>query len=117
MRDVIFEQPPSCFLLVPFTFNPNSTSNNINFRSSHGRCSVRKCVLRKIAKFTGKYLCQSLFFKKVAGLRSLLKKETTAQVFSCEFCKISKNIFFAEHTWANASETYKERNVVNFSYG
>ena len=27
-----------------------------------------------------------------------------AKVFSCEFCKISKNIFFTEHLWATASE-------------
>ena len=26
-----------------------------------------------------------------------------AQFFSCEFCKISKNIFFTEHPWATAS--------------
>ena len=25
---------------------------------------------------------------------NFIKKETLAQVFSCEFCKISKNIFF-----------------------
>ena len=30
--------------------------------------SVRKGVLRNFAKFTGKHLCQSLFFNKVAGL-------------------------------------------------
>ena len=35
-----------------------------NCRSSHQRCSVRKCVLRNCAKYTGKHLCQSLFFKK-----------------------------------------------------
>ena len=35
-----------------------------NTRSSHRRCSVRKDVLRSFAKFTGKHLCQSLFFKK-----------------------------------------------------
>ena len=34
-------------------------------RSSHWRCSVRKVVLRNFAKFTGKELCQSLFFNKV----------------------------------------------------
>ena len=45
-------------------------------RSSHLRCFVRKGVLRNFAKFTGKHLCQSLFFKKVAGLKpaTLLKK-------------------------------------------
>ena len=29
------------------------------------RCSVRNDVLRNFAKFTGKHLCQSLFFNKV----------------------------------------------------
>ena len=28
---------------------------------------------------------------------------TLAQVFSCEFCEISKNIFFTEHLWTTAS--------------
>ena len=34
---------------------------------------------------------------------NIIKKETLAQVFSCEFCEISKNIFFTEHLWATAS--------------
>ena len=38
-------------------------------RSSNQRSSVKKGVIRNIAKFTGKHLCQSLFFNKVAGLR------------------------------------------------
>ena len=38
-------------------------------RSSHWRCSVRKGFLRNLAKFTGKHLCQSLYFNKVAGLK------------------------------------------------
>ena len=37
-------------------------------RSSYQGCSINKGVLRNSAKFTGKYLCQSLFFNKVAGL-------------------------------------------------
>ena len=41
----------------------------------------KKVVLRNFAKFTGKYLCQTLYFNKVA------------QVF---FCEISKNTFLAE---------------------
>ena len=96
-------------------------------RSSHWRCSVKKGVLKNFAKFTGKHLCQSLSFNKVAGLRSatllkkrlwrrcfpvnfakflafnFIKKETLSQVFSCEFCKISKNTFFTEHLRTNAS--------------
>ena len=40
---------------------------------------MKKGVLENFAKFTGKNLSQSLFFNKVAGLRSaiLLKKEDT----------------------------------------
>ena len=51
----------------------------------------KKVVLRNFAKFTGKYLCQTLYFNKVA------------QVFFCEFCEISKNTFLAEPVWATAS--------------
>ena len=42
----------------------------------HRRCSLRKGVLVNFAKFTGKHLCQSLFFNIVVGLRTatLLKK-------------------------------------------
>ena len=29
-------------------------------------------------------------------------------MFSCEFCKISKNTFFTEHVWATASITYQK---------
>ena len=56
----------------------------------------KKCVFKSFAKFTGKHLCQSLFFNKVAGLTpaTLLKKKTLAQVFSCEFCELFKNTFF-----------------------
>ena len=35
------------------------------FRSSHRRCA--KGVFKNFAKFTGKQLCQSLFFDKVPG--------------------------------------------------
>ena len=38
------------------------------YRNSHRRCSVTKGVLRNFAKFSGKHLCHSLFFDKVAGL-------------------------------------------------
>ena len=53
---------------------------------------------KDFAKFVGKYLCLSLFINKVAGLKpaTLLKKETLARVFSCEFSKIFKNTFLTE---------------------
>ena len=38
------------------------------YRSSHQRCSIEIDVLRNFRQFTGKHLCQSLLFNKVAGL-------------------------------------------------
>ena len=57
-----------------------------------------KDVVKNFEKFTGKHLRQSLFFNKVADLRliTLLKKETRAQVFSCEYFTIFKNTFFID---------------------
>ena len=72
--------------------------------SSHQKCSVRKGFLRNFAKFIGEGLCQSLCFLTKLQALDLNKKEALAQVFSCEFCKMSKNTFFAEHLWATASE-------------
>ena len=69
------------------------------FRSSHQRCSMKKDILKNFAKSTGKHLRQTLFFNKVAGGPcNFIRNETLAQVFSCEFCKISKSTFFRERT-------------------
>ena len=38
--------------------------------------------------------------------RNFVKIETLAQVFSSEFCGISKNTFSTEHLWATASITF-----------
>ena len=48
-------------------------------------CSVKIGVLRNIAKFIKNTCAFSI------------KKETLAQVFSCESCEISKKTFFTEH--------------------
>ena len=47
-------------------------------------------------------------FKIDSLKRDFIKKETLTQVFSCEFCKISKNIFFIEHLWATASQPARD---------
>ena len=48
----------------------NSQSlNALKHRSSRPEVFCKKSVLRNFAKFTGKHLCQSLFFNKVADLR------------------------------------------------
>ena len=46
------------------------------------RCSVRKCVLRNSAKFTGKHLCRTLFLNKAAGsLQLYYKRDSSTDVF------------------------------------
>ena len=63
--------------------------------SSRPDVFCKKGVLRNFAKITGKQLCQSLCFNKVADQAcNFIKIETLAQVFSCEFCEIFKNNFF-----------------------
>ena len=81
---------------------------NINlmaYRSSRWRCSLRKGVLRNFAKLTGKYLCQTLNFNKVAGLRAatLLRKRLWHRCFPVVFVKFLRTPFCTEHLWATAS--------------
>ena len=60
----------------------------VSLESSHRICSMKIGAVKKLTKFTGKHLYQSLFFKK----------ETLAQAFSRKFCKTFKNTFFAQNT-------------------
>ena len=50
--------------------------NFFKFRGSRLEVLCKKGAPRNFAKFTGKHLCQSLFFNKVAGLTAcnLIKK-------------------------------------------
>ena len=65
-------------------------------RSSRPEVFCKKGVLRNLAKFTGKHLCQSLFFKKVAGLRpeTLLKKRLWHGCFPVNFVELLRTPFF-----------------------
>ena len=54
---------------------------------------VRRCSVEKV-KFTGKHLCQSLFFKAC----NFIKKETLKQVFFLvNFARFLRATFFTEH--------------------
>ena len=45
------------------------------YRSNHQRCSVKEGVPRKVfAKFTGKHLCQRLYFNKVCRSKAVKKR-------------------------------------------
>ena len=94
-------------VLIDFSRSPRLSSFSLNTaclfhlrnrsicRSSHWKCTVKKGVLINFTTFTGKHVCQSLFFKK----------ETLAQVLSCKFWETSKNAFFTEHPLATASKS------------
>ena len=55
-------------------------------------------VLKNLAQFTEKRMCQSLFHAN-----NFIKKKTLAQLFSCEFCESFKNTSFTEHLWMTVS--------------
>ena len=60
------------------------------FRSSRPEVFCEKGVLRNIAKFTGRHLCQSPLFDK---------KETLVQVFPVNFVKFLRTPFLIENLW------------------
>ena len=66
-----------------------------------------KGVLKNFAKFTRKYLCQSLLFNKVSDLRptTLLKRNSEADVFLW-ILQILKNTFFTEFLWTTVESKY-----------
>ena len=55
-----------------------------------------KCVLRNSAQFTGKHLCQSLFFNNAKGLRPA-KNRLWHRCFSVNFAKFVRKPFLTEH--------------------
>ena len=68
--EIHFLGEKTLFLLVERDFL--SSGNCFLLRIIHLRCSITKGVLKTFAKFTGKHLCQSLFFNKVASLKLFL---------------------------------------------
>ena len=65
------------------------------YRSSSLEVFCKKGVLRNFTKFTGKRLCQSLIFNKVAGLRpaNLVKKRIQHRCSPVNFAKFLRTPF------------------------
>ena len=77
-------------------------SNHLRqIRSSHPEVFCKTGVLRNFANFTGKHLCQNLFFNKVASLRppTLLRKRFWHTYFPLNFVKFLRRPFYTEHLW------------------
>ena len=86
---------------------------NITFRSSRPEVFCKKGVLRNFAKFTGKHLCQSFCFSKVACL-CLLKKRLRHRCFPLNFAKLLR-IPFLQNPSGGYFYTLKMREYFNFS--
>ena len=85
------------------TLKLSSNRNNELYRPTlsfylSSEAVVQKCSVKKVFKI----------HRKTPGPKpkacNFIKKETLAQVFSCEFCEISKNIFFHKTPLVAASD-------------
>ena len=74
------------------------------------RCSVKQ-VLLEISQNSRENTCAKVCFliKLQAEICNFIKTEILAQVFSCEFCKIFKNIFSYRTSPVTASAHGKQR--------
>ena len=95
----------------------NFFSQSGSYRSSHGRCSVKKGVPRNFAKFIWKHLCQSLFLNKVAGIwpATLFKKRLWHRCFHVNFVKFLRTLFL-QNTSGGCSSFHitTEFNLIRF---
>ena len=98
LQTCIFAQKINCFraffkvfeqFLATHTQTVSSRNLRFRYRSSRPEVFCKKGVLRNFAKFTGKHLCQSLFFNKVTGLGH--------RCFSVNFAKFLRTPFLIEH--------------------
>ena len=76
-----------------------------------------KNLAKNLTKFTRKRLCWSLFFNKVAGLRSatLLKKRLQHICFPVNFAKLLGTLFL-QNTWCGCFCTLKRPECQDHEY-
>ena len=75
-------------------------------------CSVKKVFL-EISLNSHENSCDRVSFLIKLQAYNFIKKETLAQVFSCEFSKISKNTFFTEHLLETGSGGISQRRLLS----
>ena len=82
----------------------------VNFTEAATRSVVQENVLLEISQNSQGNTCARVPFliKLQAEVCNFIKKETLAQMFSCEICEISKNTLFIEHLRVTASD-FKNR--------
>ena len=98
--------PPSIVVIRFLTtsarhcYIPSFTKNLIKrVRSSHQTCAAKIGALRNFTKFTGKHLCQSLFFLiKLPWPATLLKKRLRHRYFLPNFVKFLRTLFLQNNS-------------------
>ena len=74
----------------------------------YGIAGVLKGVLKNFANFNGKHLYQITCEPKTliypSSLHLYYKRDSCTELFFREFCRIFKNIFLLERSWASASD-------------
>ena len=71
-------------------------THNCISKAAACRCSTKVGgLLKSFAKFTEKHLCWRFFVIKLQGLNDVIfvAKETSAHVFTCEFCGIFQKTY------------------------
>ena len=66
----------------------------------------------KISQYSKENTCATVSFLIKRQSCNFIKKETLAQLFSCEFCEVFKNTVFQEHLWTTASIVRNDRALV-----
>ena len=91
-------------IMLPFLFL--EIKQKVNYRSIRSKVFCKKGVLRYFTKFTGKHLCQSLFFNEVAGLSpaTLLKKRLWHRCIAVNFVEFLRTPFLHRSPLVAASE-------------
>ena len=102
-ENITFKQKETFFLY----FNKSSSKN----RSSH-QVFCKKDFFKKLAIFTGKHMCWSLFLINLQGFRSatLLGRDSKAGVSFVKFAKFLRKLFWRTHGndcfWKNRRPFY-----------
>ena len=84
-------------LSLPSTFFLNEFWNSQVFTHFNLKINFSFAIIESIAATLLKFI--NIF----------IKRETLAQVLSCEFCEISKYNFFTEHLWKTASFSLEDK--------
>ena len=84
-------------------FSLDSNICRLLYRSSRSEVSCKKDVLRNFTKLQESNCARVSFLMKLQAC-NFIKKENLAQVFSREFCEISKNTFFHRIVLVAASD-------------